>query len=66
MQQANWMEYMLHLHGYDDQIVMKLTLNYNVDHSMVAGALVEVTKEAMEEVIGLPRLGEIWYTIRTL
>jgi hypothetical protein len=65
MQQVGWMEYVQCLQGYDDQVALEFTLNYRAEHSMVAGAQVEVTKETLAEVIGLPRSGERWYTRRT-
>ena len=32
---------------------------------MVVGTLVEVIEETMTKVIGFPRIGERWYSIRT-
>jgi hypothetical protein len=56
------MEYVLRLHGYNDEIVLEFILNYIVERSIVARTHVEVTEETMAEVTGLPHIGERWYS----
>jgi hypothetical protein len=53
------------LQGYNEDIALEFTLNYRVEHSTVSGTHVEVTEETMAEVIGLPHIGERWYSQRT-
>jgi hypothetical protein len=38
LEQVGWMEYMLCLQGYDDEVALEFTLNYRDEHSMVVGA----------------------------
>jgi hypothetical protein len=48
------MEYVYRLQGYDDEVDLEFALNFGVEQSMVAGTQMEVTKEIVVEVTGLP------------
>jgi hypothetical protein len=63
--QDGWMEYVLRLHGYNDEIALEFSLNYRVEHSIISVTHVEVTEETVEEITRLPQTGERWHTRRT-
>jgi hypothetical protein len=63
--QAGWMEYVLRLHGYNDEIALIFSLNYRVEHSIVSVTHVEVIEGIVEEVTRLTQIGKGWHTRRT-
>ena len=55
--EAGWINYFEWLRGFDSVVALEFAQNLEIDHSRVGGIRIEVTKETIEEVIGLPRTG---------
>ena len=54
---AGWTEYFQHLSGFQTEITLQFSLNLTNTHSEVRGLRIEVTKEIVAEVTGLPQVG---------
>ena len=60
-QAAGWLQYFERLQGHDDYLALYFARNLEGNHSEVRGVPIEVSEQAIAEVMGIQRRGTKWF-----
>ena len=60
-EETSWTEFFQHFSGFHWEIALQFALNMTETYSKVRGLRIEVTKEIVDEVTGLPQVGRTWF-----
>ena len=59
--EPGWIEYFQRLNGFHEQTSFQFSMNLTGDHYEIRGLRIDVSKKALAEVTGLPRIENGWF-----